>query len=57
MAMDVPVIREVVERACARQDVLDECKRRDLGAVITALCSHGITQGQISGLTGYRKDA
>ena len=35
MAMDVPVIREVVERVCARQDVLDACKRRDLGAVIT----------------------
>ena len=52
MAVDIPVIREVVERVCARQDVLDACKRRDLGAVIKALGVHGITQGQISGLTG-----
>jgi transcriptional regulator with XRE-family HTH domain len=52
MAVDIPVIREVVERVCARQDVLDACKRHDLGAVITVLCAHGITQGQIAGLTG-----
>jgi hypothetical protein len=52
MAVDVPVIREVVERVCTRNDVLDACKRRDLGAVITALCTHGITQGQLSALTG-----
>src|ERR1700722_14467963 len=52
MAVDIPVIREVVERVCARQDVLDACKRRDLGTVITVLCAHGITQGQIAGLTG-----
>jgi tetratricopeptide (TPR) repeat protein/transcriptional regulator with XRE-family HTH domain len=52
MAVDIPVIREVVERVCARQDVLDACKRRDLGAVIRVLCAHGVTQGQISGLTG-----
>ena len=52
MAVDIPVIREVVERVCTRQDVLDACRRRDLGAVITVLCAHGITQGQIAGLTG-----
>ena len=52
MAVDIPVIREVVERVCTRQDVLDACKRRDLGAVITVLCAHGVTQGQIAGLTG-----
>jgi len=51
MAVDTPVIREVVERVCARQDVLDACKRRDLGAVITALCENGVTQGQIASLT------
>ena len=55
MAMDVPVIREVVERVCTRQDVLDACRRRDLGAVITVLCAHGITQGQIAGLTGINQ--
>jgi hypothetical protein len=49
MAVD---IREVVERVFARQDVLDACKRRDLGAVITVLCAHSVTQGQINGLTG-----
>ena len=49
---DIPVVREVVERVCTRQDVLEACRRRDLGAVITVLCAHGITQGQISGLTG-----
>ena len=47
---DVPAI---VERACARPEVLDACARRDLGAVITALGSAGITQGQISALTGF----
>lgn len=52
MAMDVPVIREVVERLCTRNDVLDACKHRDLGAVITVLGTHGVTQGQLSVLTG-----
>jgi hypothetical protein len=52
MAVDIPAIREVAKRVCTRQDVLDACKRRDLGAVITILCTHGITQGQISVLTG-----
>lgn len=52
MAVDIPVIREVVERVCTRQDVLDACKRRDLGAVIKALCAQGLTQGQLSVLTG-----
>ena len=48
MAVDVPVVREVVERVCTRQDVLDACKRRDLGAVIKAVCAQGVTQGQLS---------
>jgi hypothetical protein len=52
MAVEIPVIREVVERVCTRPDVLDACKRRDLGAVITALCAQGLTQGQLSSLTG-----
>jgi tetratricopeptide (TPR) repeat protein len=51
MAVDVPVIREVVERVCTRKDVLDACARRDLGAVIAVLGAHGITQGQLSALT------
>jgi hypothetical protein len=52
MAESSPVIREVVERVCASDDVLDACRRRDLGAVITALHAHGVTQGQLSVLTG-----
>ena len=52
MAVDIPAVREVVERACTRKDVLDACERRDLGAVITALCAQGVTQGQLSVLTG-----
>jgi transcriptional regulator with XRE-family HTH domain len=55
MAVDSPGIREVVARVCTRQDVLDACRRRDLGAVITVLCAHGITQGQIAGLTGINQ--
>lgn len=41
-----------MERVCTRKDMLDACKRRDLGAVITALCAQGVTQGQLSVLTG-----
>src|SRR5215471_6659340 len=52
MPVDIPVIREVVERVCTRKDVLDACMRRDLGNVITVLSAHGITQGQLSALTG-----
>jgi hypothetical protein len=52
MAVDIPAIREVVERVCTRKDVLDACKRRDLSAVITALSAQGVTQGQLSVLTG-----
>ena len=52
MAVDIPAIREIVERVCTRQDVLDACKRRDLGFVVRVLCAHGITQGQIAAVTG-----
>jgi hypothetical protein len=51
MAVDIPAIREAVQRVCTRKDVLDACKRRDLGAVISILSAHGITQGQLSVLT------
>ena len=53
MAVDIPAIREIVERVCTRQDVLDACKRRDLGAVITVLCAHGVTQAQIAAPHGH----
>jgi transcriptional regulator with XRE-family HTH domain len=52
MALGVSDVREVVERVCARPDVLDACRRRDLGIVIEVLGSHGVAQGQIAGLTG-----
>jgi hypothetical protein len=52
MAVDIPAVREVVGRAFTRREVLDACGRRDLGAVITALCALGVTQGQLSVLTG-----
>jgi transcriptional regulator with XRE-family HTH domain len=52
MAVSSADVRAIVERVCTRPDVLDACARRDLGAVISALGSAGITQGQVSALTG-----
>jgi transcriptional regulator with XRE-family HTH domain len=52
MTVEIPAIREIVERVCTRPDVLDACKRHDLGSVIRALCTHGVTQDQIAALTG-----
>jgi hypothetical protein len=37
MALGVFDVREVVERVCARPDVLDACRHRDLGIVIEVL--------------------
>jgi transcriptional regulator with XRE-family HTH domain len=52
MALAVSDMREVVERVCARPDVLEACGHRDLGVVIEVLGAHGLTQGQIAALTG-----
>ena len=53
MALGVPAdVREIVTRVCARPDVLDACRHRDLGTVIAVLGSHGVAQGQLAGLTG-----
>jgi transcriptional regulator with XRE-family HTH domain len=52
MAQGVSDVREVVERVCARPDVLDACRHRDLGIVIEVLGGHGVTQGQVADLTG-----
>ncbi len=52
VALAMSEVRGIVERVCARQDVLDACAKRDLGAVITVLNAHGLTQGQIAELTG-----
>ena len=52
MASGVSDVRGIVERVCARADVLDACRHRDLGIVIEVLGAHGVTQGQLAGLTG-----
>ena len=45
MALAISEVRGIVERVCARQDVLDACARRDLGTVITVLNAHGADPG------------
>jgi transcriptional regulator with XRE-family HTH domain len=52
MAVRPVDVRAIVERVCARPEVLDACARGDLGTVIDALWAGGLTQGRISGLTG-----
>jgi len=52
VALAISEVRKIVQRACAQRDILDACARRDLGTVITLLRPHGVTQGQISALTG-----
>src|ERR1700745_545915 len=55
MTLSSADVRVIVERVCARPDVLDACARRDLGAVISALTDKragGLTQGRIAELTG-----
>src|SRR5215470_12055796 len=52
MPVDIADVRKIVERVCARPDVLDACRERDLGTVIEVLGSHGVTQGTVAGLTG-----
>jgi transcriptional regulator with XRE-family HTH domain len=52
MAVDIPAIREVVERVFARQDVLNACRRRNISMPITVLCANGVTQAQIATITG-----
>jgi Helix-turn-helix domain len=52
VSLAISEVRGIVERACARQDVVDACARRDLGTVIAVLNAHGLTQGQIADLTG-----
>jgi len=49
-------VRRIVERVCARQDVLDACAGRDLGHVIAVLQGNGLTQGQMASLTGLHQN-
>jgi hypothetical protein len=55
MVVNSADMRAIVERVCARPEVLDACARRDLGAVIVALTDKrtgGLTQGRLAELTG-----
>lgn len=52
MPLDTADVRRIVERVCARPDVLDACRKRDLGIVIEILGDNGLTQGTMAGLTG-----
>jgi hypothetical protein len=52
VVLAISEVRSIVERVCARQDVIDACARRDLGFVIEVLNDDGITQDQIGALTG-----
>jgi hypothetical protein len=45
-------VRPIVDRVCARPDVLEACRNRDLGYVIKALWDNGLSQGKIGALTG-----
>jgi hypothetical protein len=40
-------VRRIVERVCARQDILDACAERDLGYVIAALNENGERKGRL----------
>jgi transcriptional regulator with XRE-family HTH domain len=53
MAVPDHVARERLAAVFARQDFLEACKRRDAGAMIRILGAHGITQGQMSAMTGF----
>ena len=55
MAVDIPALREIVERVCTRNDVLNACKRRDIGTLITALCKASPKASSPSS-RAYRKD-
>ena len=52
MALDLHDVREILKRVFARQDMDDACNRRDIAAIIAILGKHGISQGQMAGLTG-----
>ena len=56
MVLAFAEVRRVIERVCARQDVLDACANRELGFVIAVLNENGVTQGQIGGLTGLHQN-
>lgn len=52
MVVGVADVRSIVDRVCARPDVLDACRKHDFRHVITVLCDNGLSQGKIGALTG-----
>ena len=56
VVLPISEVRRIVERVCARQDVLDACAERDLGHVIAVLEQNGLTQGQMASLTGLHQN-
>jgi transcriptional regulator with XRE-family HTH domain len=56
VVLAISEVRRVVERVCARQDVIDACADRDLGAVIAVFNANGLTQGQMASLTGLHQN-
>jgi transcriptional regulator with XRE-family HTH domain len=56
VVLSISEVRRIVERVCARQDVLDACARRDLGYVIAVFEKHDLTQVQTASLTGLHQN-
>jgi len=54
MALALSEVRAIVQRVCARPDVLAACQQHDIGFVVEVLSNHKpkVTQGQIAALTG-----
>jgi hypothetical protein len=54
MALALSEVRLIVQRVCTRPEVLEACRRRDIGFVVETLGKNDpkITQGQIAALTG-----
>jgi hypothetical protein len=46
VVLPISEVRRIVERVCARQDVLDACAERDLGYVIAALKRAALLRGR-----------
>jgi len=56
VVLPISEVRRIVERVCARQDVLDACAKRDLGYIIAVFEKNGLTQVQMASLTGLHQN-
>jgi transcriptional regulator with XRE-family HTH domain len=52
MPLDAAQVKDVIDRVFARQEGLEVCQRRDLGAIVRLCGKYGITQGAIASMTG-----